>query len=234
MKVRRLHDWSLTAAEARSLQERLRSRLRLEEAPLRPRRVAGADVSCARGGNELFAAIVVLDARSLEVLEVARARGRVRFPYVPGLLSFREVPPLLEAASRLRLRPDLLLCDGQGLAHPRRFGLACHLGLFLDLPTVGCAKSRLIGRHREPGPRRGHHARLTDRGERIGSVLRTRDRVKPVYVSPGHRVGLDQARRLTLSLCRGYRLPEPIRAAHSESNRARRESSSPAPEALPC
>lgn len=234
MKVRRLHDWTLTPAEARALQERLRPRLRLEGAPLRPRRVAGADVSCSRGSQELFAAIVVLDSRSLELLEVVRARGPALFPYVPGLLSFREIPPLLEAASRLRTRPDLLLCDGQGLAHPRRFGLACHLGLLLDLPTVGCAKTRLVGEHREPGPLRGHHARLTDRGELIGSVLRTRDRVKPVFVSPGHRVGLEQARRLTLSLCRGYRLPEPIRAAHAESNRARRDAPAAAPEALPC
>jgi deoxyribonuclease V len=234
MKVRELHDWDLPPAEARRVQESLRARLRLEGGPGPLRRVAGADVSYERGGDELFAAIVVLDARSLEVLECVRSRARTTFPYVPGLLSFRELPPLLRAAGRLHRRPDLLVCDGQGLAHPRRFGLACHLGLLLDLPTLGCAKTRLVGAHREPGPRRGQYARLVDRGETVGSVLRTRTGVKPVFVSPGHRIGLEAARRLTLSLCRGYRLPEPVRAAHAESNRARRGEPRAAQEASPC
>ena len=223
MEARTLHSWDLSTAEAAALQERLRSRVLDGPSPRPLRTVAGADVSYDRSSPYLHAAVVVLDARSLEVVEVGRARGRARFPYVPGFLSFREVPPLLEAWSKLSTRPDVLVCDGQGLAHPRRFGLACHLGLLTDVPTFGCAKTRLVGVHREPGPRRGHRARLVDRGETVGTVLRTRERVKPVYVSVGHRIGLDAARRLTLRLCRGFRLPEPIRAAHTESNRMRRD-----------
>jgi deoxyribonuclease V len=147
----------------------------------------------------------------------------VRFPYVPGYLSFREVPPLLAAFEGLERPPDLVLVDGHGRAHPRRFGIACHLGVLLDLPTVGCAKSRLVGAHREPGPRRGATTRLVDGDEVIGVVLRTRPGAKPVYVSVGHRVSLSRARSLVLRLAPRYRLPEPIRAAHAEVNRLRRE-----------
>ena len=188
------------------------------------RLVAGADVSYDRSSPALYAAVVVLDAESLEVAEVARATRRAEFPYVPGYLSFRELPPLLAAFERLRLRPDLVLCDGHGRAHPRRFGLACHLGIALDLPTIGCAKSRLVGEHREPGARRGAHAALRDGPEVIGEVLRTRVGVAPVYISVGHRVNLATARRLVLRLTPRFRIPEPIRAAHAEVNRLRRES----------
>lgn len=186
------------------------------------RRVGGVDVSYDRGSPELFAAVVVLDVESCEVVEVAGARARATFPYVPGYLSFREIPPLLRAFEALSEPPDLLIVDGHGRAHPRRFGIACHLGVLLDLPSVGCAKSRLVGTHREPGPRRGATTRLLDGGELIGSVVRTRDRVKPVYVSVGHRVTLAAARQAILGLTRGTRLPEPIRAAHAEVNRRRR------------
>jgi deoxyribonuclease V len=227
MRVRTLHSWDLDTAEAAALQTRLRPLLREGGTPRTLRTVAGADVSYDRRSPTLHAAVVVLDARTFEVVEIARAGGRARFPYLPGFLSFREVPPLLDAFSKLSRRPDLLVCDGQGLAHPRRFGLACHLGLIVDIPTFGCAKTRLVGEHREPGPRRGQRARLVDRGETIGTVLRTRERVKPVYVSVGHRINLDAARRLTLRLCRGFRLPEPVRRAHAESNRMRRERSMP-------
>jgi deoxyribonuclease V len=185
--------------------------------------VAGADVSYDRGSPVLFAAVVVLDPTSLEVIESAGVEGRARFPYVPGYLSFREIPPLLEAFARLSAPPDLVVCDGQGRAHPRRFGLASHLGVLLDLPTIGCAKSRLVGEHREPGPRRGASTRLRHEGEVIGTVLRTQDGVKPVYVSVGHRVTLDAARRQILALAPRHRLPEPVRAAHAEVNRLRRE-----------
>jgi deoxyribonuclease V len=187
-----------------------------------PRLVAGADVSFDRSSPELHAAVVVLDAESLEVVEVAAVRGRARFPYVPGYLSFREIPPLLEAFAKLEAVPDLVVCDGQGRAHPRRFGLACHLGVLLDLPTLGCAKSRLIGEYREPGPRRGAHTRLLDAGEVIGEAVRTRSGVKPVFVSVGHRISLESARRATLRLAPRYRIPEPVRAAHLEVNRLRR------------
>lgn len=221
MDPRTLDD--LTLPEARALQAALRPRVieRDEIGPLR--RIAGADVSYDRGSPVMFAAVVVLDAESGVVLERASAVRRVRFPYVPGYLSFRELPPLAEAFARLSAPPDLVLCDGHGRAHPRRFGLACHLGVALDLPAIGCAKSRLVGTHREPGPRRGARVRLVDGDETIGAVLRTRDAVKPIYVSIGHRVSLDTAVCLVLGLCRGRRIPEPVRAAHDEVNRLRRE-----------
>jgi deoxyribonuclease V len=216
------HDWDLAVPEARALQEQLRGRVVERDTGREPRLVAGADVSYDRRSPELHAAVVVLDAESLEVVESAGVRARARFPYVPGYLSFREIPPVLEAFARLRAVPDLILCDGQGRAHPRRFGLACHLGVLLDLPTLGCAKSRLIGEYREPGPRRGAHTLLRDGAEVIGEVVRTRSFVKPVFVSVGHRISLETARRTVLRLAPRYRLPEPIRAAHREVNRLRR------------
>jgi deoxyribonuclease V len=217
------HSFDLTIPEARALQDRLRSRVREVALPPRLRRVAGADVSYDRGSPLLFAAVVVLDARSLEVVERVGVESRARFPYVPGYLSFREIPPLLEAFAKLSEPPDLVIADGQGRAHPRRFGLACHLGVLLDLPTIGCAKSRLVGEHREPGPRRGASTQLRDGGEVIGMVLRTQDGIRPLYVSVGHRVTLAAARHWVLALAPHHRLPEPIRAAHAEVNRLRRE-----------
>ncbi len=219
----RPQDWDLSVPEARELQLRLRGRVVERDAPGPVERVAGADVSYDRGSPTLFAAVVVLDARGGEVVEVASVRRRARFPYVPGYLSFRELPPLLEAFARLSRLPDLVVCDGHGRAHPRRFGLACHLGVLLDLPTIGCAKSRLIGTQREPGVRRGCHTQLRDRGEVIGEVLRTRAGVKPVYVSIGHRTSLPGARRWVLRLTQSARLPLPTRAAHQEVNRLRRQ-----------
>jgi deoxyribonuclease V len=216
------HDWDLSFPEARALQERLRGRVVETESEGAPRLVAGADVSFDRHSPRLYAAVVVLDAASLDVVEVAGVQTRARFPYVPGYLSFREIPPLLEAFARLRSRPDLIVCDGQGRAHPRRFGLACHLGVLLDVPTLGCAKSRLIGEYREPAARRGAHTRLRDGGQVIGEVVRTRSGVKPVFVSVGHRITLAGARRSVLRLAPRYRLPEPIRVAHQEVNRLRR------------
>jgi deoxyribonuclease V len=165
--------------------------------------------------------VVVLDARTLETVETAGVRDRARFPYVPGYLSFREAPSVLRAFRKLERAPDLLMCDGHGRAHPRRFGLACHLGLWLDLPTIGCAKSRLIGTHAEPGRRRGCHRPLLDEGEVVGEVVRTRDGVRPVYVSVGHRIDLATARAWVIRLARAARLPEPIREAHLEVNRLR-------------
>jgi deoxyribonuclease V len=198
-----------------------------DELPARVRLVAGADVSYDRGSPVLYAAVVVLDAERLEVVEVAAATGRATFPYVPGYLSFRELPPLLEAFAKLCARPDLVICDGHGRAHPRRFGFACHLGVALDLPSIGVAKSRLVGEHRAPGPRRGAHAALRDGGEVIGAVVRTQPGVAPVYVSVGHRVSLATARRLALRFAPRFRLPEPTRAAHAEVNRLRREKAVP-------
>lgn len=216
------HSFAVDVAGARAIQERLRRRVR-EEPLARPvRLVAGVDVSFDRRSPLLYAAVVVLDAASLEVVEVAAARREAGFPYVPGYLSFRELPPLLAAWERLERAPDLVVCDGHGRAHPRRFGIACHLGVLLDRPTIGCAKSRLVGEHREPGARRGASVALRHEGEVVGRVVRTREGVRPVYASVGHRVTLADAERWVLRLAGRYRLPEPVRAAHAEVNRLRR------------
>jgi deoxyribonuclease V len=212
-----------TVAEARAVQEALRSSVVARDAfPRRVRFVAGTDVSFARAAPTLFAAVVVLDARTLAVVDAASAEAPATFPYVPGYLSFRELPPLLSAFAKLRVAPDLVLCDGHGRAHPRRFGLASHLGVALDLPSIGCAKAVLVGEHAVPGRERGAFTPLRDGGATIGSVLRTRDGVAPVFVSVGHRVSLATARRLVLRLAPTHRLCEPIRAAHAECNRIRR------------
>lgn len=191
---------------------------------LEVRLVAGADVAAGRSGpvgrpGFARAAVVVLEYPSLAVAETAVVEGEVRFPYVPGLLSFREAPILLEALGRLERTPDLLMVDGQGLAHPRRFGLACHLGLLLELPTIGCAKSRLVGEHAPLPPERGSWVPLLDGGEVLGAVVRTQTGLKPVYVSVGYRVSLRQAVDWTLGLAPRYRIPEPVRRAHMAAGR---------------
>ena len=176
--------------------------------------VAGADVGFTVDGRRAVAGVVVMRWGDLAVLQTASAVVDVEFGYVPGLLSFREAPAIVAAARKLKVRPDVLIVDGQGLAHPRRFGLACHVGVELDWPTVGCAKSRLIGDYREPGMRKGCACQLKHNGEVIGSVLRSRDDVKPLYVSVGHRVTLEEGVGVVLRYCRRYRICEPIRAAH--------------------
>ncbi len=207
------HRWPRSPRAAMALQERLRGRLRLGGRLRRPRLIAGADVAYDAGRGLLFAAVLVHSFPDLEPIEWCSVRAPVRFPYVPGLLSFREAPALLRAFAGLRSRPDLLLCDGQGIAHPRGFGLASHLGLLLGLPTIGCAKSRLVGEHGGPGPRPGDRAPLRYRGRVVGAVLRTRAGTRPIYVSPGHRIGLADAVRYALACCRGFRIPEPVRRA---------------------
>jgi deoxyribonuclease V len=199
----------------------LRDRLVLAGGPKRVARVAGADISYDRGSDRFFAAVVVLGWPGLEIVETATARGKSPFPYIPGLLSFREGPLLVRAFRRLEQPPDLVLFDGHGLAHPRRFGIACHLGLLLDLPSIGCAKSRLVGEHGAPGRQVGDQAPLVHERRRIGAVVRTRAGVKPVFVSAGHRIGLPAAVRWVLATGGGYRLPEPTRQAHLLANRLR-------------
>lgn len=211
MRIRSLHPWDLTPADAARLQTALARRVRVQGLDWEKiRRVAGCD--CAIRADEIIAGVVVLDVATLEVVESADARLPLRFPYVPGLLSFREIPALVAAMEKIR-RPDAILCDGQGRAHPRRFGLACHLGILLDLPAVGVAKSRLIGQAAEPGPRRGASTQILHEGEVIGRLLRTRDRVRPLYISIGHRITLEDATTLVLKMGGGYRLPEPTRQA---------------------
>jgi deoxyribonuclease V len=224
VKFRQLHSWDVDYKTAVAIQADLRGKLVLsDEGPGDIRIVAGADVSCNRGDDRVWAAVVVLDAATLEVIEAAGHSERARMPYIPGLLSFREGPPLLRAFDKLRRRPDMVLYDGQGIAHPRGFGLAAHMGLILDLPSVGCAKTRLTGTFEEPGARRGQYSPLIHDGKQIGAVLRTKDRVKPVFVSQGHRVSLERAVKIVLQCTRRYRIPEPTRQAHMLVNKLRRE-----------
>jgi deoxyribonuclease V len=209
------HPWNLSTATAIALQRGLAPRV--ETADRLPRRidtVAGVDVGYEEGGGITRAAVAVLQFPDLLPMATAVARRVTEFPYVPGLLSFRELPAVLDALEQLPYLPDVILCDGQGRAHPRRFGIACHLGLLLDRPTVGVAKSRLIGSHAEPGPNRGDWAPLMDREEEIGAVLRTRPGVAPLFVSSGHRICLASAIAMTMFCTRRFRLPETTRAAH--------------------
>jgi deoxyribonuclease V len=222
MQVGNLHAWDLTPAEARALQRELAGRVDVARPLGDWDTLAAADVSYTRGDTRLFAAVVVVRRETLEVIERAGVALDVRFPYVPGLLSFREAPPVLAAFEALTTRPDVVLCDGQGIAHPRRLGLASHLGLWLGLPTIGCAKSRLCGTYAEPGPERSARSPLVDRGAVVGAVVRTRARVRPLFVSPGHLCDIDSAVEVVLATTQGARLPEPARWAHAHVNELRR------------
>jgi deoxyribonuclease V len=209
--VRRV-DWPASAEEALAVQEELRGQVdQIGPGPREPKYVAGLDV--AYDGDDFAAAVVVLDGSSLAEVDRAVVRGRTAFPYVPGLFAFREVPGLLDALGKLQVTPSLLVCDGQGLAHPRRFGLACHLGVLTGIPSIGVAKTAFVGSFEEPGSRRGDSADLLLDGEIVGTVLRTQDGVKPVFVSVGHRISLDNATTLVLRLAPRYRLPETTRSA---------------------
>lgn len=214
MRLRRTpHAWSVSPRDAVAIQRRLAARVQ-PVAPERPiRYVAGVDSSFSRDGARCIGGVVLFDVVEGATLEQHTASAPLEFPYVPGLLSFREAPAILAALRKLRRRPDAILCDGHGLAHPRRFGLACHLGVILELPAIGCAKSRLIGTHRDPARARGSRTPLVDGTERIGSVLRTREGVRPVFVSVGHRIDLATAERVVLRCAARYRLPEPTRLA---------------------
>jgi len=240
--MRDLHTWDLSYAKARELQTQLAPKVRFTTLRKRPRLIAGLDCAFSSDGQRVLAAAVVLKtvgwvlnprgttsdgqtrgsrthptsaARvSFELVETATALAKLTFPYIPGLLSFREAPACLAAVRRLKSEPDLFLVDGQGIAHPRRMGLAAHLGLFLDKPTIGCAKSRLIGTFEPPGIEKGRHTPLRDGDEIIGAVVRTRRNVKPLFISVGNQCRLEDAIRLTLGFATRYRLPEPTRLAH--------------------
>lgn len=214
------HSWDLSAPQAIRLQKRLACKVVKEDYLPDAQRVAGVDVAYNERTGRQIAAAVVLDANSLKTLEWATAEEGLRAAYVPGLFSFRELPTIIQALMRLGTAPDLIVCDGQGIAHPRRFGLASHLGVLLQIPTIGCGKNRLVGEAPQPGPARGDHARLREGGEVIGSVLRTRERVKPVYISIGHLICLETAMQWILRLCPRYRLPEPLRQADQIGRRA--------------
>lgn len=212
VQVRELHEWPSVEAEAVAVQERLRSMVRFDGAPEEVRTVAGLDVAYAEGSDDVIAAVTVLNLADLSVVDSSVVRARAEFPYVPGLFAFREAPSLLEALAGLDVEPDVLVCDGQGLAHPRRFGLTCHLGVLTDLPSIGVGKTSL-GKYDPPGPERGDRSPLLLDGEPVGSALRTQPRVKPIFVSVGHRCTLDAACDLVLRLAPRYRLPETTRTA---------------------
>ena len=205
------HSFRLSPKRAIALQRELAGRVRAEALPRPARLLAGVD--CAFEDERCLAVALLWDADSGEILEEHGAERALHFPYIPGLLSFREAPTMLAALRKLRSAPDVILCDGHGFAHPRRFGIACHIGLLTGIPTLGVAKSRLVGEHTEPGPKRGSRTALRHSGERIGTVLRTRDDVRPVYVSIGHRIDLAGATRVALRAATGFRLPEPTRLA---------------------
>jgi len=242
--MRNLHDWGLSYAEARELQKQLAGQV--QDIPLEemPKVIAGLDCAFSKDGKRTFAAAVVLKvcgpaalgwetitpegggatlplAFEFEYVETVTAEQETKFPYIPGLLSFREAPVCLEAVRKLARQPDLFMIDGQGVAHPRRLGLAAHLGLFFDKPTIGCAKSRLIGTYEEPGLEKGAYSLLYDRREVIGAVVRTRSRVKPVFVSVGHKCTLEDAIRITIACATKYRIPEPTRLAHQTVSRVK-------------
>lgn len=216
------HPWDVTPAEAIAIQKRLRTQVVTEDRFDALHTIAGIDVGFESGGEITRAAVVVLSYPQLETVETALARRPTSFPYVPGLLSFREAPAVLEALSQLPTLPDLLMCDGQGLAHPRRLGIACHLGLLVDRPAIGVAKSRLTGRHAPVGESRGDFQPLRDGDETIGAALRTRPGTKPLYISIGHRVSLETALKIVIESAPKYRLPEPTRRAHQLASRVGR------------
>lgn len=207
------HPLNITPKEAICIQRRLAGAVRHVKPKKKIRTVAGVDVAFSRDDKKCFAAVVVWDITLKTIIETQTASKEINFPYVPGLLTFREAPAVLAALKKLKHTPDAIMYDGHGIAHPRRFGIAAHLGVLVGLPTIGCAKSRLVGEYRQPGPRRGSRTLLKDKGETIGVVLRTRDNVKPVFVSVGHKIDLETAVDTVLACSIGYRLPEPTRLA---------------------
>ncbi len=212
MLARNLHPWDVSPTEAVAIQKKFRNEITTENRVGPVNMVAGVDISIKK--NIARAAVVVLSYPELEPLEESIIEEPVRFPYVPGLLSFREIPALIDAFEKLRLVPDLIIADGQGTAHPRRFGLACHLGLVLDIPTIGCAKSRLCGTHDDPDETAGSMAYLHHKEDIIGAAVRSKNRTRVLFVSPGHKIDLTNSIAFVLNCCRGYRLPETTRWAH--------------------
>lgn len=217
------HRWDLSEKEAISLQNEFSAKVTTEDvSSFGPRKVAGVDVAYDKDTDQLFAAVVVFDLQNLELIEISTATDVARFPYIPGLFSFREIPSLTLALSQLRTIPDAIVCDGQGIAHPRRFGLACHLGVLFDIPTIGCAKTRLIGSFATTPILRGERCPLVDNSETIGSVLCTQNKTKPLFISVGHKIALPTACSLILRLSPKYRQPEVVRLADQIANTLRK------------
>lgn len=228
MQYKKLHAWDLNRSEAVALQQELRRKVRLQPLSRPARLVAGCDISFNKFSDVVYAGIIVLRLPDLAAVERATAVTKTNFPYVPGLLSFRETPALLEAWQQLNTAPDVVMLDGQGLAHPRRFGIACHFGLLTELPTLGCAKTVLVGKYQEPAESAGSYSLMTHKDETVGAAVRTKDGIAPVYVSPGHLIDLPSAIDLALRCVKGhdtkpkYRIPEPTRLAHILVNALRR------------
>src|SRR5215813_5037946 len=214
MQYRELHSWHVSVTEAQRIQQRLRRRIQVGTYVRDIRYIAGADIALVPATSTVYAGVVVLDYTTLAVVERKGIMTTTDFPYIPGLLSFREAPALLQVFAQLEMTPDVVVFDGQGIAHPRGLGIASHMGLLLDIPTIGCAKSRLIGRYDEPPPTRGAHTPLCgSKGEILGAVLRTKDWTKPIFISVGHKMELSQALEILLHFHHGYRIPEPTRLA---------------------
>lgn len=214
-----LHSWDVSVEKAIQIQEALKDQIILKKNFSKVKTIGGGDAAYSRNGRLLFAAIVVLSFPEMEIIAMATAHGKASFPYLPGLLSFREGPILIEAFQRLSLKPDVMIYDGQGVAHPRGIGLASHMGLWLDLPSIGCAKTPLLNRFVSPGPSRGSFEWIRRNGRKAGVVLRTKDNVKPLFISPGHRINFLMSNQLILESCKGFRFPEPLRKAHQLAGR---------------
>jgi deoxyribonuclease V len=223
MQPQHIHPWPQSYEQALRLQRKLRLSIVLDTPLLKLRLIGGADISYAKSTNKHYAGVVVFGYPGLKIIERRSAVVKTSFPYIPGALSFREGPALLAAIANLQHEPDVWVFDGQGIAHPRRLGLASHLGILLDKPSIGCAKSRLWGEYTPPPDKAGAYTWLTHQGRIIGAVLRTRQGVKPVFVSPGHRISLEDSIKIINACCRGYRQPEVLRLAHHYVNQLRQE-----------
>jgi deoxyribonuclease V len=205
--------------EAIRIQEALRDRIILKNTFLSVRSIGGGDVAYSKNENRLFGAIVVLSFPKMDILDIATTDGKIPFPYIPTLLSFREGPILIKTFRKLKIRPDVMIYDGQGIAHPREMGLASHMGLWLDLPSIGCAKTPLLHGFTSPGPSKGSFEWIRKDGKNVGAVVRTKEKVKPLFISPGHRIDLMTSIQLILESCKGFRFPEPLRKAHQASRK---------------
>lgn len=213
MQLQLQHPWNLSEQEAIELQEELALKVIKKDSFTTIDYVAGVDVAYSINNDKIVAAIVILDSKTLKLVETVVVEDNLHFPYIPGLFSFRELPPIIKAFEQVKTIPQLVVCDGQGIAHPRRFGLASHLGVIFDIPTIGCGKTKFVGDFIEPGIQRGAYAPLHDNSEIIGNVLRTQDNVKPIFISIGHRICLSTACDWILRLSPRYRLPETTRQA---------------------
>jgi len=214
METKKLHSWNLSYSQARECQKNLASKVQFTPLKKQPKLIAGIDCAFSKDGKKIIAAVVVLKLPDFVSVETTSALRKVTFPYIPGLLSFREAPVCIAAVEKLKAEPDVFVIDGQGIAHPRRLGLAAHLGLFFDKPTIGCAKSRLTGYFEDLPLKKSAYSLLKDKDEVIGAVVRTRTNVKPVFISVGNKCRLDDAIKITLDCTTKYRLPEPTRLAH--------------------